>query len=332
MAQENIAFMDFCAGVGAGRLGLNNAGLHCVGFSEIDKPAEKTYRLLHNAENEKNWGDLTKINPVELPNFDFMIAGFPCQTFSVMGERKGMNDDRGQIIFNLINILKEKNVKYFLFENVKGLINHDKGNSLKVILKALEEAGYKVFYNVLNSINYGVPQMRERIYFVGFRDDFAKDSNFAFNFPESDTQKANVEDFLIDESELTFCEKKKAYTTFLKYLDNKYNNNKHSIKKLLEKEHLVLDTRQSDLRLYNNRVPTLRLGRHGILYVRNGKFRKLSGFESFLLQGFPKKMAEKVKEKIPEAHLLRQAGNAMTVSTIQAVAEKMLETIKNLSK
>lgn len=331
MTQQKITFMDFCAGVGAGRLGLENLGLECLGFSEIDKPAEKTYRLIHNAEKEKNWGDLTKIKPQELPDFDFLIAGFPCQTFSVIGERKGMKDHRGQIIFHLIETLKEKNVKYFLFENVKGLINHERGESLKVIIKSLEEAGYRVFYKVLNSIHYGVPQMRERVYFVGFKEDLIKDKDFSFSFPNSATQKANVEDFLIDDSELTFCEKKSAYQTFLRYLDNKYNHNKHSIKKLLEKEYLVLDTRQSDLRLYNNRVPTLRLGRHGILYVRNGKFRKLSGYESFLLQGFPKKMAIKAKENFKERDLLRQAGNAMTVTTIQAVGEKMLESMKNLS-
>ncbi len=94
----NIKFMDFCAGIGGGRLGLQNLGLKCVAFSEIDQYAEKTYRELFGNE-EKNYGDLTKINPVDLPNFELMIAGFPCQSFSVIGQRKGMNDDRGQIIF-----------------------------------------------------------------------------------------------------------------------------------------------------------------------------------------------------------------------------------------
>lgn len=325
---KKLTFIDFCAGIGAGRLAFENLELECLGFSEIDKNVEKTYRLFHG-ETEKNYGDLTKINTDELPDFDVMVGGFPCQTFSVIGQRKGMKDERGEIIFHLINIMKEKNVKFFLLENVKGLVNHDGGRSLKIILEALDEAGYYVEWKVLNSINYGVPQMRERIYFVGIRKDLLTD-NTKFLFPNSTVQTANVEDFLIDNSELTFNEKQQAYKTFLKYLNNKYNQNKHSIEKLLASEYLVLDTRQSDLRLYYNRVPTLRLGRHGILYVRNGKFRKLSGYESLLLQGFPKKLAQKAKENIAEAHILRQSGNAMTVNTVQAIAEKMLNFAENL--
>jgi len=324
---ENLTFIDFCAGIGGGRLAFEKLGLTCLGFSEIDKNAEKTYRLFHG-ETEKNYGDLTKINTDELPDFDVMVGGFPCQTFSVIGQRKGMEDKRGEIIFHLINIMKKKNVKFFLLENVKGLVNHDNGRSLKIILEALDEAGYYVEWKVLNSINYGVPQMRERIYFVGTRKDLLK-NDVKFSFPNSDKQTANVEDFLIDDNELTFNEKQEAYKTFIKYLNNKYNQNKHSIEKLLESEYLVLDTRQSDLRLYYNKVPTLRLGRHGILYVKDKKFRKLSGYESLLLQGFPKELALKAKNSIAEIYILKQAGNAMTVNTVQAIAGKMLEFAKN---
>lgn len=325
---KKLTFIDFCAGIGAGRLAFENLGLECLGFSEIDKNAEKTYRLFHG-ETEKNYGDLTKINTDELPDFDVMVGGFPCQTFSVIGQRKGMEDKRGEIIFHLINIMKKKNVKFFLLENVKGLVNHDNGRSLKIILEALDEAGYHTEWKVLNSINYGVPQMRERIYFVGTRKDLLKD-NIKFSFPNSNKQTANVEDFLIDDNELTFNEKQEAYKTFIKYLNNKYNQNKHSIEKLLQSEYLVLDTRQSDLRLYYNKVPTLRLGRHGILYVKNKKFRKLSGYESLLLQGFPKELAIKAKNNIAEAYILKQAGNAMTVNTVQAIANNMLEFVNNL--
>ena len=325
---KNLTFIDFCAGIGGGRLAFEKLGLICLGFSEIDKNAEKTYRLFHG-EKEINYGDLTNINMDELPDFDVMVGGFPCQTFSVIGQRKGMSDKRGEIIFHLIDIMKKKNVKFFLLENVKGLVNHDNGRSLKIILEALDEAGYYVNWKVLNSINYDVPQMRERIYFVGTRKDLLK-NKIIFSFPNSDKQTANVEDFLIDDNELNFNEKQESYKTFLKYLNNKYNQNKYSIDKLLKNEYLVLDTRQSDLRLYNNKVPTLRLGRHGILYVRNGKFRKLSGYESLLLQGFPKELALKAKNNITEAYILKQAGNAMTVNTVQAIAKNMLEFANNL--
>lgn len=324
MNQRNIKFMDFCAGIGAGRLGLQNLGMECVGFSEINKYSEQTYREFFG-HNEKNYGDLTKINMDELNDFDLMIAGFPCQTFSVIGQRRGMEDDRGQIIFSLIKIMKAKNLKYFILENVKGLVNHDGGKTLKKILEELDDAGYKVFYRVLNSLNHGVPQMRERIYFVGIRKDLIKKEK-TFEWPKI-VKFPNVEKYLIDEEEMEFDEKKRSYETFIKFINNKYNKGLFKVEDLLKENYLVLDTRQSDMRLYRNKIPTLRTGRHGILYVRNNKFRKLSGFESLLLQGFPKKLAEKIKGKMADVYLLSQAGNAMTVSSIEAVGKKLLEYI-----
>ncbi len=322
--KNNLKFIDFCAGIGAGRLGLQNLGLSCVGFSEIDKYAEKTYREIFGQE-EKNYGDLMKINPDDLPDFDLMIAGFPCQAFSVIGQRMGMSDHRGQIIFGLIKIMNGKNLPYFILENVKGLVNHEGGKSLKIILEELDKAGYSVYPRVLSSLDYGVPQMRERIYFVGIRKDLVNENkNFEWPTP---VKTPSIENYLVDESELEFDEKKRSYETFLKFINNKYNKGLFKIDNLLKQEYLVLDTRQSDLRLYRKKVPTLRTGRHGILYVRNGKFRKLSGFESLLLQGFPKNLAEKTKNKISDVYLLSQAGNAMTVSTIEAVGKSLLNYI-----
>ncbi len=164
---KRLTFMDFCAGVGGGRLALDNLDMQCVGFSEIDKNAEKTYRLLFN-DKSRNFGDLTKINADKLPDFDVMIAGFPCQAFSVLGKRKGIDDKaqkKGEIIFYLIEFLIAKSVKFFIFENVKGLINHDRGQTLKIILDELDKAGYYVKWKLLNNLDYGVAQMRERIYF-----------------------------------------------------------------------------------------------------------------------------------------------------------------------
>jgi len=319
-----IKFMDFCAGIGAGRFGLENLGLNCVAFSEIDRYAERTYREFFG-EEEKNHGDLMKINPADLHNFGLMIAGFPCQSFSVIGQRRGMNDHRGQIIYGLIKIMNGKNLPYFILENVKGLVNHEGGKTLKIILEELDKAGYKVYHRVLSSLHYGVPQMRERIYFVGIRKDLVKE-NKHFEWPKP-VKTPKIENYLIDDGELEFNEKKRAYETFLKFLDNKYNKGLFKVEKLLKEDCLVLDTRQSDLRLYRGKVPTLRTGRHGILYVRNGKFRKLSGYESLLLQGFPKNLAEKTKGKIADVYLLSQAGNAMTVNTIEAIGKNLLDYI-----
>jgi DNA (cytosine-5)-methyltransferase 1 len=321
---KKLKFMDFCAGIGAGRLGLENLDLDCVAFSEIDRCAEKTYREFFG-EEEKNHGDLMKINSADLPHFDLMIAGFPCQSFSVIGQRKGMNDHRGQIIYGLIKIMNGKNLPYFILENVKGLVNHEGGKTLKIILEKLDKAGYRVYHRVLSSLHYGVPQMRERIYFVGIRKDLIKE-NKHFEWPKP-VKTPRIENYLIDNGELDFNEKKRAYETFLKFLDNKYNKGLFKVEKLLKEDYLVLDTRQSDLRLYRGKVPTLRTGRHGILYVKNGKFRKLSGYESLLLQGFPKKLAEKTKGKIADVYLLSQAGNAMTVNVIESIGKNLLNYI-----
>jgi len=320
-----IKFMDFCAGIGAGRLGLERNGMECVGFSEINTISERTYREFFG-HDEKNFGDLMQIDTNELPDFDLMIAGFPCQSFSIVGKRKGMEDDRGQIIYGLIKIMLEKNLKYFILENVKGLVNHDGGRTIKIILEELDQAGYKViFHKVLNSIHYGVPQMRERIYFVGIRKDLVKKEDFGY---VESTESVKPEKYLIDDdNDFEFSSTNPAYGTFLNYLNNKYNKDQYNLADLLKKDYIVLDTRQSDLRVYKDRVPTLRTGRHGILYVRDGKLRRLSGLESLLLQGFPIELAQKTKDKINNIHILSQAGNAMTVNVIERLGKNLLNII-----
>ena len=235
-----------------------------------------------------------------------------------------MCDHRGQVIFSLIKIMKAKDLRYFILENVKGLLKHGTGESMKIILNALDEAGYKVFHRLTSSLYHGVPQMRERIYFLGIRKDLVK--NEVFEFPKT-VKKPDLKHYLIDDGELEFNDKKRAYETFLKYLENKYNKDKFSINKLLKEDFLVIDTRQSDLRLYREKVPTLRTGRHGILYVRDGKFRRLSGYESLLLQGFPKNLSNKVKGKIADIYLLSQAGNAMTVNAVEAFGKSLVNFI-----
>lgn len=322
---KKIKFMDFCAGIGGGRLGLIASGLECVGYSEIDPDAEKNYKIFYG-EKEKNYGDLTKVDISSLPDFDLLIGGFPCQTFSIVGKRAGFQDKRGMIIYSLVEIMKEKKIPYFILENVKGLTNHDKGNTLKTITKLLEDAGYKLYYKVLNSVDYGVPQMRERIYFVGIKKELLKHE---FSWPQTITPRS-VKNYLCDdESSILPLDDK----TFNKYLNNKYNKGKYDLNEILSKDYLVLDTRQSDLRLYENRVPTLRTGRHGILYVKDKQLHKISGYEGLLLQGFPKKIAEKAKkENINNNKLLSQAGNAMTVNVIHAICDELLKCIEEEEK
>lgn len=314
---RQLTFIDFCSGIGGGRLGLEQVGMKCLAHSEINSDADFTYKLFFDDEN--NLGDLTQIDVNNIPNCDILIAGFPCQTFSIVGKREGFEDDRGQIIYHLAKILKEKNIPYFIFENVKGLTNHNSGKTLKKILKLLDESGYNVSYKVINSIDFGVPQLRERVYFVGIRKDLYK-KPFEFPFFKN---KSSISDYLVN---IDNEEQDIAHPTFKKYLSNKYNMGRINLSELLKKDYLIIDTRQSDLRTFDGHSPTLRTGRHGILYVKNNKLYKLSGVEALLLQGFPEKLALKANI-LPRNKVLSQAGNAMTVNVISAIGNKLQEYI-----
>jgi DNA (cytosine-5)-methyltransferase 1 len=313
-------FIDLCSGIGGGRLGLEKNGFKCLGFSEILKTSIQAYKTFFDTTEEKNLGDLTKLSINEIPNVDILIAGFPCQAFSIQGLRKGFEDERGQIIFYIQKILKEKNIKYFILENVKGLTNHKSGETLNSIVQLLEEVGYNVFFKVLKSNDYGLPQKRERIYFVGIRKDLPHTN---YQFPKPYEKKAELKDFLIDTDE------KYNYTNFEwleKYMNNKYNVGKYKLDEILNEEFLIVDTRQSDMRFFREHIPTLRTGRSGILYVRDGKLRKLSGRESLLLQGFGKKIFEKAKG-YSDSILLQQTGNAMSVNVIESIGYSLKEII-----
>jgi len=329
-----MKFIDFCAGIGGGRLGLEKLGLKCIGFSEIDSKAENTYRRFFG-NNETNYGDLMKINPADLPNFDLLVAGFPCQAFSIVGQRKGLADERGQIIFGLLKIMRAKKIKYFILENVKGLLNHKQGHTFKTILELLNSEGYGVTAKVMDSYHYGLPHKRERIYFIGIRKSLIKDFNgFYSHFHQYPEQKemSDIRKYLIDDDNIAFTGKqKKTYQTFLNYLENKYNKGRFSLSDLLKEKFLIIDTRQSDLRLYREKIPTLRTGRHGLFYIKDNQFRRLTGYESLLLQGFPKKLAVKVKNKIPENRILSQSGNAMTVNVVSACGKALLDFLNKCS-
>lgn len=316
-----MKFLDFCAGIGGGRTGLTNNNLSCVGYSEIDKNAILTYNTMYG-KNEENFGDLTKINPSALPDFDLLICGFPCQTFSIVGKREGFNDIRGMVIFSIAEILKQKNVSYFILENVKGLVNHNKGETINKIVTILSDIGYNVSYTVLNSIDYGIPHMRERVYFVGIKKEI---DNGKFHWPIK-VECSDISQYF-DENNNTILSADDK--TFQKYINNKYNYGKFDLQEILKTDNLVLDTRQSDLRLYKNKVPTLRTGRHGILYVKDGQLHKINGYEGLKLQGFSDEYIKKVRSaKINNNRLLSQAGNAMTVNVIESIGKELLKCVE----
>lgn len=310
-------FFDFCSGIGGGRLGLEQAGLKSVGYSDTSRLSSTTYRLMFDTSNEKNWGNLKKIKSENLPKFDLLIAGFPCQTFSVMGRKAGFDDARGQIIFHLARILEESQPKSFLLENVRGLVTHDKGKTLKTILTRLNKAGFDVVYKVMTSLNYGVPQMRQRVYFIGINKNLGLNIE-DFKWPE-EQERPPLKNYLIDNNSAD----EERLEILQYYLNNPTNKGEYTVQDLEKMEGKILDTRMSDLRIYEERCPTLRSQRDGILYVRAGKIYQLTGYEALLLQGFPKEYADKVKNVVSNRHLLMQAGNAMTVNVIKALGESI---------
>jgi DNA (cytosine-5)-methyltransferase 1 len=164
----NIKFLDFFAGIGGFRLGMEMAGHECVGHCEIDKFADKSYRAMHNVKGDEWYAaDIRTVEPGDLPDANVWCGGFPCQAFSVAGKRRGFEDMRGTLIFEIFRLAAEKKPKILFLENVAGLLNHDEGRTFGTILCGLWELGYDVQWQVLNSKHFGVPQNRERVFIIG---------------------------------------------------------------------------------------------------------------------------------------------------------------------
>ena len=163
-----MKFIDLFAGIGGFRLGMELAGHECVGFCEIDKYAVKSYRAMHNTEGEWYASDITAVNVSELPDFDIITGGFPCQAFSIAGKRGGFQDTRGTLFFEVARIIQARQPKFVFLENVRGLLNHDGGRTFGTILNTFWELGYDAEWQLLNSKHFGVPQNRERIFIVAY--------------------------------------------------------------------------------------------------------------------------------------------------------------------
>ena len=182
-----MRFLDLFSGIGGFRLGLEKAGHECIGHVEIDKYARKSYEAMHNTEGEWTRNDITEVSDEEWQELrgtvNLIAGGTPCQSFSIAGKRLGFEDTRGTLFFYYANAIKHIEPEYFMFENVKGLISHDKGNTIKTILKTFDEIGYAVDFDIFNSKYYGVPQNRERIFIVGKR------KTIAHTYPQRDVTK-----------------------------------------------------------------------------------------------------------------------------------------------
>lgn len=170
-----MKYIDLFSGIGGFHIAMENNGFDCVFACEINKHARQTYKSNFNKkydlDNEMFFAtDITKINEKDIPDFDILCAGFPCQAFSKAGHKKGFDDTRGTLFFDVARILKEKNPKYFILENVANLLKHDEGRTFQVISETLTQLGYSFEYKILKTSSYGLPQNRPRIYIVGFKE------------------------------------------------------------------------------------------------------------------------------------------------------------------
>ena len=163
-----MTFLDFFAGIGGFRLGMEMAGHTCLGHCEIDEAANRSYIAMHHPrEDEWYAGDIRTVKPGDLPAAEVYCFGFPCQTFSIAGRRAGFNDTRGTLFFEVMRLAKERHPDLLFAENVKGLLNHDEGRTFGTIIRAMDELGYDAEWQVCNSKHFGVPQNRERVFIIG---------------------------------------------------------------------------------------------------------------------------------------------------------------------
>ena len=312
------SMISFFAGVGGIDLGFEETGaFKTIWANEFDSNAAKTYK--ENFDNKLVVEDIHNLDHLSIPHADVLLAGFPCQAFSVAGYRKGFEDERGDLFFETLRIIKEKQPPVVFLENVKNLVGHDNGNTFRVIHEALEAHGYHIKYQVLNAKDYGnIPQNRERIYIVGFKN---KESYKNFNFPKPvplDTKLHDIIDFKNEvEDKFYYTEEKYAFYPALKdsitRQDTVYQWRRQYVR---ENKSDVCPTLTANMGTGGHNVPLV-LTDHGI--------RKLTPRECFNVQGYP------ANYKLPDlamSHLYKQAGNSVVVPVIKAIATNILQSLQ----
>lgn len=306
------AFIDLFAGIGGIRIPFQELGYKCVFSSEWDKAARKTYEANFG---ETPAGDITKIKANEIPEHQILLAGFPCQSFSIMGKMKGFADTRGTMFFEIERILKYHKTPVILLENVKQLTTHDGGRTFKVILEHLDALGYHVKWKVLNALDFGLPQKRERVIIVGFLDK-AKAEKFNFDFPQ------------IPYSLDTVLQKDDEVDKSLFASERIRNKRAESVKgKKVFYPSVWHENKSGNISVLNYAC-ALRTGASYNYLLANG-VRRLSARELLRLQGFP----DSYKIVVSYQEIRRQTGNSVAVPMIRAVANKidgiMIEENKN---
>lgn len=360
-------YVSLFSGVGGFEQALNSLGGACVFASEIDKFASQAYKTLYGDEHLH--GDVTKIDAKDVPDHDVLVGGFPCQAFSVAGRREGFGDTRGTLFFDIARIAAKKKPKALLLENVKGLVNHDKGNTLDTMIRTLNEIGYVVDFDILNSKYFDVPQNRERIFIVAIRKDlieseaFDEESTkgqtiipkgkrrigewadvFNFDFPEQDEVTTRLRDVLepiVDEKYYLSDDKTTELVAQLKELDiNDMAAVEYDRRKGVGKiRDISLSLSASDWRGLNRNQTQTAVAQE----IANGenisycideiqppkyRIRKLTPLECFRLQAFPDESHQSLVDVgISDSQRYKMAGNAVTVSVIEALGERLIPLI-----
>jgi len=317
-------FIDLFAGIGGFRKGFEDTGFKCVFTSEINKACQEVYEKNFG---EKPFGDITKIDPIDIPNFDVLLGGFPCQPFSISGKKMGFEDTRGTLFFDICQIIDKKQPSVVVLENVKHLVHHDKGRTFTVIIKSLMDLGYNVTHKILNAKDFGLPQNRERIFIIATKNHY-------FNFAKLEKKKPVIlRDFLdkdgdfefIDKSEYTLIETPKKQESGLLFVGYRNKNTwKNGVRE--NTEHLSRVHRQPN-RIYSidGTHPTIpsqeTAGRFFIYIPELDAVRKLTINECYKIMGFQSNFIK--HSNIGEQY--KQIGNSVAIPVIRAIAESIKE-------
>ena len=305
-ASPKFTFVDLFAGIGGIRIPFTELGGKCVFSSEWDKAAQISYSYNFG---EVPFGDITKINSDSIPKHDVLLAGFPCQAFSIIGKMKGFADTRGTMFFEVARILKHHQPKAILLENVKQLVSHDGGKTFKVILDTLAELGYSVKWKILNALDFGLPQKRERVIIVGFKSAAACEQfNFdfepiAYNLASVLEDDKNVDSSLFA-SDMILDKRRKRVEGKNVFYPSVWHENKSGNISILPY------------------ACALRTGASYNYLLING-YRRPSSRELLRFQGFP----EKFKIEVSHQEIRRQTGNSVAVPMIRAVAKKIIQLL-----
>lgn len=303
---DTFTFIDLFAGIGGIRLGFESVGGQCVFSSEFDEDACRTYEANFG---EHPSGDITKIDAGDIPDFDILLAGFPCQAFSIIGKKEGFaNETCGTLFFDIERILKAKHPSAFMLENVRNLVAHDNGNTFRVIREHLEALGYTVYPKILNALDYGVPQKRERIIIVGF----SKDIPFEFPKPVCESKRLSLSDILEDDVDSKYYVKEAIRVSRLERL-----RDKDYPKPYISHENMAGAVTPHP---YSS---ALRAGASANYILINDE-RRPTEREMLRIQGFP----DTFKIVLPYGKVKKQCGNSVAVPMIKAVATEMLRSLR----